>query len=428
LPYGRVQSGADPRQGGAHGGGEVRGPAWTRRAVAAGLAATACAPAAPPTLTLWHAFGGREASAIAKSVAAYNATLAAGAVRARAVALPAAGFSDTIAAAIARGAGPDVFLAGHDRLGAWVDRGQVLEPIGFWADEALRGGFLPPLTDALTYCGELYGLPVAFAVPALVYNRAAAPDPPTTSSALVTQAQAFVDAPRGRFGLAYAHDDVFHHAALLNGFGGGVFDAQRRPILDHPGNLAAGDVLLRWRDGDQILAPDPGAALALFNARAAPFAIAGPAFVAAVARDIDIAVAPLPLLDEAAGAPMRPWFAVTAAFVARGALRPREAFDLAAYLAGPEGGRRLARDGGFLPAAAAFYAEPATQADAIVQGFRAQLDRAQPAPHLAEMALAWGPARAALKRMLAGDAPSAACWGQAQAALNVALAAARGRS
>ena len=45
-------------------------------------------------------------------------------------------------------------------------------------------------------------------------------------------AKKLTNAAAGRFGLAYAYTDFYYHAALMNGFGGGVFDAGRKPTLE----------------------------------------------------------------------------------------------------------------------------------------------------------------------------------------------------
>lgn len=411
----------------------MRARGFTRRAVAGGLVgltAAACAPSRRNELVIWHAYRGREASAFIKVLAAYNATLSAGAAKVRAVAIPFDAFADKITAAIPQGKGPDVFIFAHDRIGGWVETGRTVESIGFWADKAMRAAFLPRLVDALIYRGELYGLPISFKSIALIYDRAAMREPPKTTRELVALAKQFTDVPRGRFGLAYPYDDFFYHAALHNGFGGGVFDDKRRPILDHPGNLAAGELLLKWKNTDQILPSDPsfGLVQSLFNERRAPMAISGPWFLGEVAKDIDVGVAPMPTLDEADGAPIRPWLSIEAAYVAKGSARPEDAFLLAAYLAGAEAGRILAVEGGQLHAAAAVYDDPAVQADPIAQAFRAQLDTAVPLPNVPDMTLVWSPADKALKRLVKGEATPAAAWAEAQADVVKAIAALRGRA
>jgi arabinogalactan oligomer/maltooligosaccharide transport system substrate-binding protein len=419
--------------GKACGATEARRAGWTRRGLGAslaGLAISACAPVRRKELAIWHAYRGRAALAFAKVIASYNSTLPTDAAPLRAVAIPVDAFADKIAAAIAHSEGPDVFIFAHDRLGAWVETGRMVQSIGFWADDVIRAAILPRLVDALTYRGELYGLPINFKSIVLIYDRAVVPEPPKTTGALVALAKQFTDAPRDRFGLAYPYDDFFYHAALQNGFGGGVFDDTRRPILDHAGNLAAGELLLKWKNTDQILPSDPSAGLvqALFNARRAPLAISGPGFLGEVAKDIDVAVAPLPTLDEADGAPIRPWLTIEAAYVAKGSARPEEAFRFAAYLAGPEAGRVLRGEGGQLHAAAAVYGDPAVQADPIAQAFRAQLDTAAQLPNVPDMSLVWSPAEKALKRLVRGEATPAAAWGEAQADVVKSIAALRGRA
>ena len=50
----------------------------------------------------------------------------------------------------------------------------------------------------------------------------------------------------GRFGLVYSYADFYYHAALMNGFGGQVFDKAGQPVMDNPANVNAMELLVRW--------------------------------------------------------------------------------------------------------------------------------------------------------------------------------------
>ena len=97
----------------------------------------------------------------------------------------------------------------------------------------------------MTYQGTTYGLPLNFKVITLIYNKKLVPTPPKTTAELAAMAKKLTNAKAGKFGLAYWYSDFYYHAALMNGFGGGVF-AGRKPTLNSPQNVASLDYLLKW--------------------------------------------------------------------------------------------------------------------------------------------------------------------------------------
>jgi arabinogalactan oligomer/maltooligosaccharide transport system substrate-binding protein len=78
--------------------------------------------------------------------------------------------------------------------------------------------------EALTYRGNLYGLPLDYKVIALIHNKKLLKTPPKTTGELVKVAQGLTNKAAGKFGLAWSYGDFYYVASLLNGFGGGVFD------------------------------------------------------------------------------------------------------------------------------------------------------------------------------------------------------------
>jgi arabinogalactan oligomer/maltooligosaccharide transport system substrate-binding protein len=388
-----------------------------------------CAPSSQSqSIVVWHAYRGREASAFQAAIDLYNTTLGANAARVRAVAVPYDAMADKISAAVPRGKGPDIFIFAHERLGGWVEGGRTVEPIGFWIDDALKARFLPGLLDALVYRDEVFGLPLNFKSIAMINNKALMPQAPASTGELARAAAALTDASRGRYGLVYPFDDFFYHAALQNGFGGGVFDATGRPILNHPGNIAAADLLLKWRRQSPTMPDDPSFALvqSLFNQGRAATVFSGPWFLGEAAQSIDVAVAPLPNIEEANGAPIRPWLTIEAAFLTPGSRRKEEAFAFLSFLCGPEAGLILARDGGQLHANKAVYETADLKANPVALAFRAQLETAIPMPNIPEMTLIWSPADKAMKRIVKGEASPVAAWRDAQTEVETAIQALRG--
>jgi arabinogalactan oligomer / maltooligosaccharide transport system substrate-binding protein len=392
------------------------------------ILASGCAPASTQRradLVIWHSYRGREKDALEKVAALYSAAAKPGTRPVRAVAVPNDAFADKISAAVPRGKGPDLFIFSHDRLGGWVESGATVAPIDFFLEQTDRDTFLPGMLDATTYKGVTYALPLNFKSIALIYNKALVPSPPKTTAELEAIAGKLTDKARGRFGLAYAYDDFFFHAAIQNGFGGGAFDAAGKLILNNPANIKAADLVRDWRTKAKLLPDDPTSSLvtALFNEGRAAMIFNGPWFLGEASKDIDVGIAVLPNITEANNQPMRPWMTVEAVYIAAGTADEQEAWNFAKYLTGPAAAEIFAREGGQLPAAKATYEIPAIAADPIISAFKAQGANAVPMPNLPEMTLVWSPADKAMKRFTKMETTSLAAWNDCQTEVAAGIAA-----
>ena len=354
--------------------------------------AVASGPAAAADLVLWHAYRAEEKAALEKLVAQYNATTKGPKVTTLAV--PYDAFADKISAAVPRGKGPDVFIYAQDRLGGWIEAGNTVEPIDFFLDDALKKRFIPTTLEAMTYRGSVYGLPLNFKEITLIYNKALVKTPPRTTRELVAVAKKLSDPAAGRFGLAYSYADFYYHAALMNAFGGRVFDPGTKPVLDNPENVKSLDLLLKWLDKDKILPKEPSTALitALFNEGKAGMVFSGPWFLGEIAKGVDYGLARLPAVDEAGGKPMRPWITVEGVYIAAPSAQKEAAFDLVKFLTGEEAGKVMALEGRQTPANQKVYEDPRVAGDPVLKAFHDQVEVAIPMPNVPEMTMVWSPA------------------------------------
>jgi arabinogalactan oligomer / maltooligosaccharide transport system substrate-binding protein len=300
----------------------------------------ACAPARKPlrpNLVVWHAFRGGEKAALEKLCALYSSRQKPGQRGARAVAIPSDAIADKISAAVPRGKGPDLFIFGHDRLGGWVESGHTIAPLDFFLDDTQKATFLPKMFDAVTYKGAVWALPFNYKSIALLYNKRLVSEPPTTTDILEQVAKKLTDQARGRFGMVYAYDDFFFHAALMN--------------------IDASDMVQHWKRDLRLLPDDPTASLvsSLFNGGRAGMIFNGPWFLGEISKDIDFGAAVLPQIPSASGKPMAPWMAVEAIFMCAGTHDQEEAWRFARFLTSPEAARIMAIEGGELPTLTAVY-------------------------------------------------------------------------
>ena len=366
------------------------------------------AAAAQTKLVVWHSYRGGEKSAFEKLVSTFNARPDTK-LKVDALAVPFDAFADKISAAVPRGKGPDIFIYAQDRMGGWVEAGNTVEPIDFYMDDALKGRFIPTTVEALTYRGNLYGLPLDYKVIALIYNKKLLKTPPKSTGELVKVAQGLTNKAAGKFGLAWAYGDFYYVASLINGFGGGVFDKATRPTMNAPENVKALELLVKWEKAG-FMPAEPSSALitSLFNEKKSPMVFSGPWFLGEVSSDIEYGVAPLPTIDEAGSKPMRPWMTVEGVFVSAQSQHKEAAFEFAKYATGIEAGKVMALEGRQSPAATAVYDDPKVAADPVLSAFRKQVEVAVPMPNVAEMTMMWSPATTALNKINAGTAPKEA--------------------
>jgi arabinogalactan oligomer/maltooligosaccharide transport system substrate-binding protein len=376
-------------------------------------------------LVVWHAYRGKEKTAFERVVADFEASQDGIAIKTLAV--PYDAYADKITAAVPRGKGPDVFIYAQDRLGGWVEAGGTIEPLDFYVTPDIRERFLPATMDAMTYQGNVYGLPLNFKVLTMYYNKAVVDEPPVNSTELVAVAKDHTDEAARRFGLAYWYSDFYYHSGLMNAFGGGVFDDSRDATLDRPANVQSLELLLEWLNEDRILPAEPSTSLIteLFNTGRAAMVFSGPWFMAEIAEDVDFGLALLPKIDEAGGKRMRPWMTVEGAYVAEPSQHKDAAFDFILYLSDLAAARVMAVEGRQTPANAAVYDDPEVAKDPILSAFRLQVEHAEPMPNFAEMTMVWSPATTAMNSVVRGAASPSVALEQAQDDVEARIASLR---
>lgn len=375
--------------------------------------------AAAEELVVWHAYRADEKAALEAVVAKYNELNAAKGITVKTLAVPYDALADKISAAVPRGKGADIFIYAQDRLGGWIESGNVIEPLDFFIDKATKDKYLPSTLEAMTYRGTVYGLPVNYKVLTLIYNKKLVPVPPKTTGELVTMAKKLTDKASGKFGLAYSYGDFYYHAALMNGFGGRAFDPGPKPALNAPENAKSFDLLLKWVYTDQILPAEPSTALvtALFNEGKAGMVFSGPWFLGEISKNIDYALAPLPTLDENGGKPMRPWVTVEGAYIAAPCKQKEAAYEFIKYLTDTSAAKTMALKGRQSPANKAIYSDAAVSNDAVLKNFRTQVDVSVAMPNVPEMSMMWSPATIAIGSIIKKTVTPKEAMDTAQAAV-----------
>lgn len=374
-------------------------------------------------LVVWHAYRGQEKAAFEKVTSAFNAKMKAKGVAAKTLAVPYDAMADKITAAIPRGKGPDVFIFAQDRLGGWIEAGNTVESLDFFLEDETTENFLELTMEAMTYKDTVYGLPLNFKMISMIYNKALVDKPPKTSGELVAYAKKHTNAQAGKFGLAYAYSDFYYHSALMNAFGGKVFEPGPKPVLNSKNNVKSLEFMLKWFKTDGILPADPSSALitSLFNSGKAGIVFSGPWFLGEIDQRINFGIAPLPAIDEAGGKPMSPWVTVEGIYIAAPSKQKDAAYEFLKFATSFASAKVMTLEGNQLAANKVVYSLDEVKKNPVLHAFRRQLNHATPMPNYAEMTMMWSPATTAMNTIVRGAATPQAAMAKAQKTLQNAV-------
>ncbi|MCI4429881.1 MAG: extracellular solute-binding protein [Burkholderiales bacterium] len=377
-------------------------------------------------LVVWHAYRGAEKAAFEKVIGMFEKSPGAKGMKVSTLAIPYDAYADKISAAVPRGKGPDLFIYAQDRLGGWIEAGKTVEPIDFFIDKPTRDRLLPGMLEAMTYKGGVYGLPINYKSPTLIYNKDLVKTPPKTTDEMVKLAKTLTNPQSGRYGLAYWYTNFYFHSAVMNAFGGAVFDKDGKLSVDSPATVASLNQMMTWYKKDGIMPTEPSEALiaSMFNEGKAAMVINGPWFVGDIDKKINVGFALLPVID-AAKKPMRPWLTIEGAYVSASSGKKEAAYELARYLTSEEAGLVLAVEGRQLHTNRAVYDNPKVSGDPVLKAFRDQLDSAEPMPNRPEMTMVWSPATTAMNKIVKGNATVEAALKEAAGAMQESIAALR---
>lgn len=377
-------------------------------------------------IVIWHAYRAAEKAAFEKVLDQFAKSPAAKGMKVSALAIPYDAYADKISAAVPRGKGPDVFIYAQDRLGGWIEAGKTVESIDFFVDKATKDRLLPGMLDAMTYKGSVWGLPINYKMPTLIYNKDLVKTPPKTTGEMIKLAKTLTNASSGRYGLAYWYTNFYFHSALMNAFGGAVFDRDGKLTINSPATVASLNQMMTWYKTDGVMPTEPSEALiaSMFNEGKAAMVINGPWFVGDIDKKINVGFAPLPVVD-ATKKPMRPWMTIEGAYIAASSAHKEVAYELVKHLTSEEAGLVLATEGRQLHTNKAVYANPKVGGDPLLKAFREQLENAEPMPNRPEMTMVWSPATTAMNKIVKGNATVDAALKEAAGSIQEGITALR---
>lgn len=303
---------------------------------------------------------------------------------------------DRLATAGPAGEGPDIVVGAHDWLGQLVTSGLVA-PV----DLPNADDFSQVAIDALSYDGQLYGVPYAIENIALIRNVDLVPEAPASLEELETIALGLVADGSVEIPLAIQNDpgDPFHDFPLYTAAGGYLFgknaDGSLNPNdlgLDSEGGLAAGAQFQAWTESGLLLPSlSYDVMIESFGSGKAPFAITGPWAISDPDRGfkatgVNYVVEPIPPL---AGTPAAPFVGVQGFLVSANAENPLFAQTFITEVMSTEEVQLALFEAGGRPPAHTAAFEKVAAADADIAGFGESGINGQPMPAIPAMGSVW---------------------------------------
>ncbi|WP_422753431.1 sugar ABC transporter substrate-binding protein [Micromonospora sp. WMMD708] len=224
-----------------------------------------------------------------------------------------------------QGSGPDVVVGAHDWIGNLVQNGAI-DPVQLAAEQ--KSGFNETAIKAVTFNGQLYGVPYATENVALIRNTALAPEAPKTIEDLVATGKKLKADKKASEILCLQsgqNGDAYHIYPLYTSAGGYLFGTAANGDYD-PKDLGVGkpESIEAFKKIGKLGEKGDGAlkrsitgenSIATFTGKKCAFLVSGPWAIAdAKKAGISYDISPVP--GFAGGKPAQPFVGVQAFYVA----------------------------------------------------------------------------------------------------------------
>lgn len=341
---------------------------------------------------------------------------------------------DAFIAANAAGNGPDVLVGAHDWIGQLVQYGAI-EPVELSADQL--SGYAANAVKAVTYEGQIFGLPYGLEALALYCNKRYAPDTYPTLDEAIAAGQAALDAgsvdsalnlPVGEQG------DPYYMEPLFTSAGGYVFgtnaDGSYNPHdlgVGTPGSVTAGErIASLGANGSNVLRTSISTdnSTSLFLDGKAACMVSGPSALDSVRARLGedgYSVQPIPpFAGEHAAVP---FVRAQALYVASNALNRASAQRFVAQGVNNEEAMTLLYEEANIPPAMTAVREAIRAGDRDIETFADAADAGAPTPSIPAMAEVWTPLGVAFAAIVSGRSDAATAMTQAGQTVSAAIAA-----
>jgi arabinogalactan oligomer / maltooligosaccharide transport system substrate-binding protein len=321
-----------------------------------------------------------------------------------------------------QGTGPDIVVWAHDAVADFVQNGAI-SPVQL----PDTSGFDPLAVKAMTFGGQLYGVPYSIENIALIRNTDLAPDCPQTMEDLVSTGQQLIKDGKASQIMALQvgqKGDAYHIYPLFTSGGGSYFGTTatgdpdpKNVTVDSPESIAAGQKIYDLGEkgvGALKRSIDDKNYSSLFTSKKTPFVITGPWAIPDIAKSgvpYDICAIP-PFKD---GKPASPFIGVNGFYLASKGKNPTLAQEfLQDVVPTPEFQVGLYNADPRRPALTAAR-DQVTATDPNIPKFADAAKNGTILPAIPEMGQVWTPFGIAEASIIGGTDPTTALQGAAKA-------------
>ncbi|MFZ3589182.1 sugar ABC transporter substrate-binding protein [Bacillus sp. DJP31] len=303
------------------------------------------------------------------------------------------------------GTGPDVFFQPHDRIGDIVTQG-LAEPIVIENEK----DYSPTAIEAVTYDGEIYGVPHVVETYGLYYNKDLVKEAPATMEELMTIAKDQTDATQDKYGFLMEAANFYFVYPFFAGYGGYVFNKEDGAYdaadigLGNEGAVEGGELVQSWFSNGYIPKEITGDVMnGLFTGGKVATVITGPWNIPTY-RDAlgdKLATAPLPTLAN--GEHPKSFVGVKSWMVSSYSENKEWSLDLLKFITNTENQMAYYETAGEMPANEAALTDKKITEDPLMKGFAEQIAYGEPMPSIPQMQQVWDPMGDALQFIANGD-------------------------
>jgi arabinogalactan oligomer / maltooligosaccharide transport system substrate-binding protein len=319
----------------------------------------------------------------------------------------------TFVTASQQGSGPDVMVGAHDWIGNLVQNGAI-DPVQLTAEQ--QQGLAPNALKAVTFNGQVYGVPYATENLALIRNTKLAPQAPATIEDLVADAKKAGTSEKLCLQVGQ-NGDAYHAYPLFSSAGGYLFGTTATGEYDKndlgigkPESIAAFQKIRALGEkGSGALKRSITVenSIATFTAGKCAFLVSGPWAITDVKKArISYDISPVP--GFAGGRPAQPFLGVQSFYVAaKGKNKALAQEFVTNYVTTPELAVALYEAEPRPPVLTAAY-DQVKGTDPDLAKFVEAGKNAVPLPAIPEMATVWDPFGKAESAVIAGADPRTA--------------------
>lgn len=303
------------------------------------------------------------------------------------------------------GKGADIVVWPHDRIGQAVEEG-ILAPLPVTKEQL--ASFIESTVVAMSYGGQVYGIPYSLETTALIYNKDLLPVVPNTMDSLFTIAKEMTG--NGQYGFLYDISNFYFTYGFIGGYGGYVFKNTAKGLdvedigLANKGAVEGAELIKRFRTGGLIPeGTDYGVTDGLFKEGKVAAIINGPwAFAEYKKAGINYGIAPLPKLSN--GQYPTTFIGVKGYYVSAFSKNKEAALQFALWLTSKQMAYKHYQMNAIIPTSKEVLDMPEFKQNGDFLAFATQAGRGVPMPNVPEMGQVWDPMANAITYILTGQA------------------------